>query len=121
LGAMEPRQRAEVFKRLIPKITFLMPMLSSVTIISGVLLAQRLDILTLDSPWIMAALIITAILVIQGFGVLLPNEIRIFKQLVSPIPDVDRIVKLGMQNARLAGIQGLLQLAIIFVMANLRF
>ena len=121
LGAMEPRQRAEVFKRLIPKITFLMPMLSSVTIISGVLLAQRLDILTLDSPWIMAALIITAILVIQGLGVLLPNEIRIFKQLVSPIPDVDRIVKLGMQNARLAGIQGLLQLAIIFVMANLRF
>ena len=121
LGAMEPRQRAEVFKRLIPKITFLMPMLSSVTIISGVLLAQRLDILSLDNLWIMAALIITAILIIQGFGVLLPNEIRIFKQLISPTPDVDRIVKLGMQNARLAGIQGLFQLAIIFVMANLRF
>jgi hypothetical protein len=69
----------------------------------------------------MAALIITAILIIQGFGVLLPNEIRIFKQLISPTPDVDRIVKLGMQNARLAGIQGLFQLAIIFVMANLRF
>ena len=121
LGAMEPRQRAEVFKRLIPKITFLMPMLSSVTIISGVLLAQRLDMLSLDNLWIMAALIITAILIIQGFGVLLPNEIRIFKQLISPTPDVDRIVKLGMQNARLAGIQGLFQLAIIFVMANLRF
>jgi hypothetical protein len=30
-------------------------------------------------------------------------------------------VKLGMQKARLAGIQGLFQLAIIFVMANLRF
>lgn len=121
LGAMEPQQRAEVFKRLIPKITFLMPMLSSVTIISGVLLAQRLGMLSLDSLWIMAALIITAILIIQGFGVLLPNEIRIFKQLISPTPDVDRIVKLGMQNARLAGIQGLFQLAIIFVMANLRF
>ena len=121
LGAMEPRQRAEVFKRLIPKITFLMPMLSSVTIISGVLLAQRLGTLSLDNLWIMAALIITAILIIQGFGVLLPNEIRIFKQLISPTPDVDRIVKLGMQNARLAGIQGLFQLAIIFVMANLRF
>jgi Domain of unknown function (DUF4149) len=121
LGAMEPRQRAEVFKRLIPKITFLMPMLSSVTIISGVLLAQRLGMLSRDNLWIMAALIITAILIIQGFGVLLPNEIRIFKQLISPTPDVDRIVKLGMQNARLAGIQGLFQLAIIFVMANLRF
>ena len=121
LGAMEPRQRAEVFKRLIPKLTFLMPVLSGVTIIAGVRLAQRLGMLTLDSPWIMAALIITAVLVVQGFGVLLPNEIRIFRQLISPTPDVDRIVKLGMQNARRAGIQGLLQLAIIFVMANLRF
>ena len=121
LGAMEPRQRAEVFKRLIPKLTFLMPMLSGVTIVAGFLLAQRLGMLTLDSPWIMAALIITAVLVVQGFGVLLPNEIRIFRQLISPTPDVDRIVKLGMQNARLAGIQGLFQLAIIFVMANLRF
>lgn len=121
LGAMEPQQRAEVFKRLIPKLTFLMPMLSGVTIIAGVQLAQRLGMLTLESPWIVAALIITAALVVQGFGVLLPNEIRIFRQLISPTPDVDRIVKLGMQNARLAGIQGLLQLTIIFVMANLRF
>ncbi|OGA12660.1 MAG: hypothetical protein A3H32_06285 [Betaproteobacteria bacterium RIFCSPLOWO2_02_FULL_63_19] len=121
LGAMEPRQRAEVFKRLIPKMTFLMPMLAGATIMAGVHLAQQTGRLSLDDPWIVAALIITAILVAQGFGVLLPNEIRIFKQLVSPTPDIDRIAKLGMQNARLAGIQGLLQLAIIFVMANLRF
>ena len=87
----------------------------------GIHLAQQTGRLSLDSPWIVAALVITAILVIQGFGILLPNEIRIFKQLVSPTPDIDRIVRLGMQNARLAGIQGLLQLAIIFVMANLRF
>ena len=121
LGAMEPRQRAEFFKRLIPKMTFLMPMLAGATIIAGIHLAQQTGRLSLDSPWIVAALVITAILVIQGFGILLPNEIRIFKQLVSPTPDIDRIVRLGMQNARLAGIQGLLQLAIIFVMANLRF
>lgn|SRR3972149_3245443 len=121
LGAMDPRQRAEVFKHLIPKMTFLMPMLSGVTIFAGVQLAQRLGLLTFASPWIVAALIITAILVVQGFGLLLPNEIRIFKQLVSRTPDVDRIVRLGMQNARLAGFQGVFQLAIIFVMANLRF
>ena len=121
LGAIAPPQRAEVFKRLIPKMTFLMPMLSGVTIVAGVTLAQRLGMLSVSNPWIVAAIVITAILVIQGFGVLLPNEIRIFKQLVSTAPDVDRIVALGMQNARLAGIQGLLQLAIIFVMSNLRF
>jgi len=121
VGAMAPPQRAEFFKRLIPKMTFLMPMLAGATIVAGIHLAQQTGRLNLDSPWIVAALVITAILVAQGFGILLPNEIRIFKQLVSPTPDIDRIVKLGMQNARLAGIQGLLQLAIIFVMANLRF
>ena len=120
LGSMEPRLRAEVFKRLIPKMTFLMPMLAGVTIFSGIEMGQRMG-LSLDSPWMLATLAITAVLVVQGFGFLLPNEIRIFKQLVSPTPDVDRIVRLGMQNARLAGIQGLLQVAIIFVMANLRF
>ena len=121
LGSMEPQQRAEVFKRLIPKMTFLMPMLSGVTIIAGIQLAKQLGKWNFDSPWIIAALIITVVLIIQGFGFLLPNEVRIFKQLISPTPDVDKIVKLGMQNARLAGIQGLFQLAIIFVMANLRF
>lgn len=121
LGSMEPKQRAEVFKRLIPKMTFLMPMLSGVTIIAGIQLAKQLGMWNFDNPWIIAALIITGVLIIQGFGFLLPNEVRIFKQLISPAPDIDRIAKLGMQNARLAGIQGLFQLAIIFVMANLRF
>jgi hypothetical protein len=120
LGTMEPQQRAEVFKRLIPKMTFLMPMLGSVTLFSGYFLAQRFGLLSLDNAWIIAAFVIAAALVIQGFGMLLPNEVRIFKQLISPTPDVDRIVRLGMQNARLAGFQGLFQLAIIFVMANLR-
>ena len=121
LGSMEPQQRAEVFKRLIPKLTFLMPMLSGTTIIAGIQLTKQLGMWSFDSPWIIAALIITGVLIVQGFGFLLPNEVRIFKQLISPTPDVGRIVKLGMQNARLAGIQGLFQLAIIFVMANLRF
>ncbi len=121
LGSMEPQQRGEGVKRLIPKMTFLMPMLSGVTIIAGIQLTKQLGMWNFDSPWIIAALVITVVLIVQGFGFLLPNEVRIFKQLISPTPDVDRIVKLGMQNAKLAGIQGLFQLAIIFVMANLRF
>jgi hypothetical protein len=96
-------------------------MLSGVTIFAGVELAKQVGMWNFNNPWFIAALIITAILIVQGFGFLLPNEVRIFKQLISPTPDVDRIVKLGMQNARLAGMQGSFQLAIIFVMANFRF
>ena len=121
LGTMEPRDRAEVLKRLIPRMTFLMPVLAGVTATSGFQFAQQMGIFNLANPWILAALAITAILTIQGFGFLLPNEIRIFRQLLSERPDIEKISRLGMFNAKLGGVQGVFQLAIIFVMANLRF
>lgn len=121
LGGMEPRDRVAVFKRLIPKMTFLMPVLAGVTTTAGIQLAQALDIFSLANPWIVAALVIAGILTVQGFGLLLPNEIRIFQQLLSPTPDTEKISRLGMRNAKLGGLQGLFQLAIIFIMARLRF
>ena len=121
LGGMDPRERAAVLRRLIPRMTFLMPVLAAVTTTSGIQLAQRLGIFSLSDPWILAAAVIGAILTIQGFGFLLPNEVRIFRQLLSAAPDVQKISRLGMTNARLAGVQGVFQLAIIFVMAQIRF
>ena len=120
LGGMEPKDRANVFKRLIPKMTFLMPVLAAVATTSGIQLAQRLG-WSLTDPWVLTALIIAGMLVIQGFGLLLPNEIRIFRQLLSETPDTDRIARLGMINAKLAGLQGAFQVAIIVVMVNIRF
>ncbi len=120
LGGMEPKDRANVFKRLIPRMTFLMPVLATVATISGIQLAQSMG-WSLTDPWVLAALIITGILAIQGFGLLLPNEIRIFKQLLSSKPDTDRIARLAMINAKLAGLQGAFQVAIIVVMVNIRF
>ena len=120
LGGMEPKDRANVFRRLIPKMTFLMPVLAAVATTSGIQLAQRLG-WSLTDPWVLAALIIAGILGIQGFGLLLPNEIRIFRQLFSETPNTDRIARLGMINAKLAGLQGAFQVAIIVVMVNIRF
>ncbi len=128
LGGMEPKDRANVFKRLVPKMTFVMPVLAAVTITSGIELTQWLGYASpsnlfsaLANPWILAAVVIVGILTVQGFGLLLPNEIRVFKQLLSETPDIDKISRLGMRNAKLGGVQGIFQLAIIFVMANLRF
>ena len=120
LGGMEPKDRANVFKRLIPRMTFLMPVLATVATISGIQLAQSMG-WSLTDPWVLAALIITGILAIQGFGLLLPNEIRIFRQLLSSAPDTDRISRLGMINAKLGGLQGVFQIAIIVIMVNIRF
>jgi hypothetical protein len=121
LGGMEPENRVAVFKRLVPKMTFLMPVLATVTITSGIELAQTLGFTSLTNPWIIATVVLVTILTIQGFGVLLPNEIRVFRELLSETPDTDKISRLGMRTARLAGVQGIFQLAIIFIMANLRF
>lgn len=95
LGGMEPKDRAVVFRRLVPKMTFLMPVLATVTIMSGIELAERLGLASLSNlsaslsnPWILASVVIVALLTIQGFGLLLPNEIRIFRQLLSKAPDI---------------------------------
>ena len=106
-------------RRLAPKMTFLMPVLATVATTSGIYLALRLGY-SLSNPWSVAALVIAALLTIHGFGILLPNEIRVFQQLLSKNPSVEKISRLGMMNARLGGVQGLLQVAIIIVMAKLR-
>jgi len=121
LGGMEPKDRAAVFKRLMPRMTFLMPVLAGVSSTAGIQVADRLGMFTLSNPWIVAALVVTALLALQGFGLLLPNEIRIFKELLSPRPDVEKISRLGMRNARLGGLQGVFQLVVIFIMVSLRF
>ena len=120
LAGMEPKDRAALFKRLVPRMTFLMPVLSGVTSTAGFYLAQQLGF-PLDSPRMIAAFVITGILAAQGFGLLLPNEIRIFQELLSEKPNIDKIARLGMTNAKLGGLQGVFQIAVVFVMATLRF
>jgi hypothetical protein len=139
LGSQEPEQRAAFFTTFTPKMTFLMPALATVTITGGIVLALRLGkfpnadpwlaLMTaatlipvaMSSPWIVAALAIVTLLSVQGFGVILPGEIRIYRQVVSENPDVDLISDIGMRNAKLGGIQGVMQLAIVFVMVGLRW
>jgi len=94
---------------------------------SGAYLATTLPgtalgtMLTTTSPWLLAALFIVTLLGLQGFGVILPGEIRIYRQIASEHPDTDLIAEIGMRNARLGGVQGILQLSIVFVMVGLRY
>ncbi len=121
LGGVDPLARANVFKRLTPKMTFFMPVVAAVTVTAGINLTQRMGMLSLGNPKILIAFIIVAILTIQGFGILLPNEIRILRELLSKKPDIEKISRLGMTNAKIGGIQGILQLSIILMMALIRF
>lgn len=110
--------RVEVAKRLTPTTFFIMPSLAATAVTAGIYLAMNLGIFNLSSPWIIAAGIIILILVGQGFGVFLPNGLRIFIELAKPNPDTKLIAKLNMRNIRLAGSQAIFQVLIILIMAH---
>lgn len=119
MKGLEPQARTQVIKKLVPVMLFLMPSLASVAITSGINMAGRLGLLTLESPTILAAIVIVIILSIQGFGMIMPTEARVYLELRKKEPDRDKIIKWGMRNIKLAGSQGIFQVALIFVMANL--
>ena len=95
--------------------------LAVVLVGAGAGLVTTWSAITAISTWVLAALVIVTLLSISGFGVLLPGDVRIYRQIVSDSPDAETIGRLGLRNARLSGVQGLLQLVIVFVMVNLRF
>ena len=176
VGGLDPEERGSFFAKFTPKMTFLMPVLATVTITAGivmglnrgfpkfmpwlalmtaattipivVLVGSQFDALTdrktlaalavavvgsgaflattlpefgMASPWIVATLVIVTLLSVQGFGVILPGEVRIYRQLTSGDPDYELVGEIGMRNAKLGGLQGLMQLTIVFVMVGLRF
>jgi hypothetical protein len=95
--------------------------LAVATVGSGAFLATTLPDFGMTSPWIAAALIIVTLLSVQGFGVILPGEIRIYRQIASDDPDYDLVGEIGLRNAKLGGVQGAMQLTIVFVMVGLRW
>lgn len=119
MRTMEIPQRVEVAKRLTPTTFFILPSFAAVAITSGIYLAQILGKFDLSSPWIMAAGVVVLILTVQGFGVFMPNGVRIFIELAKVKPDTAKIAKLNMRNIRLAGSQAIFQVIIILIMAHL--
>jgi len=118
MHGLVPQTRAQIIKRLVPIMLFLMPALASVAITAGIYLAGRLGF-NFFSPPIIVAAIIVIILSVQGFGLIMPIEVRIFLELRKENPNLDKIVKLGMRNIYIAGSQSIFQIALIFVMAFL--
>jgi hypothetical protein len=118
---ISPPSRVEVAKRLTPTMLFLMPSIASVATTAGYILATKIGVWNLSSSWIQATIIVVVILLVQGFGILLPNELRVFSELRKDTPDTDKIVKLSIRNLNVSGSQALFQIIIIYIMANLAF
>ena len=113
--------RRAVTMRLVPRTLFLMPTLAIITGTTGWFHAKQLGILDTPWPqygWVLAALIIITVLTVQGLGLLLPTNFRVYLELRKAEPDRERIGRLLKSYVYLVGFQGLMQVAMIVVMAT---
>ena len=76
------------------------------------------NIYTFSSPYFIATGIIVLILIAQGFALFLPNELRIYIELLRGGKDVGKIVRLTMLNLKLSLSQLVFQIAVIVLMAH---
>jgi uncharacterized membrane protein len=113
--------RKEVISWLMPKMVFFMPTVSAVTTTAGYFLASKMGLITLQPPtvyWISAVLIIVAAMMIQGLGILLPTNLRVYYELRKSESDMSKIQKLMRRYVQVVAIQAALQFTIIFIMAE---
>lgn len=113
--------RRSIISALIPRTMILMPTLAIITGTSGWFLAQRMGYLDLGYPefyWVAAALVIITILTVQGLGILTPTNILVFLEMQKANPDGEKIGRWMKTYVRIVAFQGLMQVAIIVVMAR---
>jgi uncharacterized membrane protein len=113
--------RKEVISWLMPKMVFYMPTVAAVTTTAGYSLASKMGLITLNPPvvyWISAVLVIVSIMFIQGLGILLPTNLRIYFEMRKNEPDMSRIQRLMKMYVKVVAIQAAMQFIIIFIMAE---
>jgi len=115
-----PARRA-LSTRLLPRMLFLMPSLAIITGTAGYFLAKTLGFFELPYPdklWVDAALVIIAILTVQGLCILLPINLLTCLELQKERPDLDKLGRRMRIYVRQTAFQAWLQIAIIVVMAR---
>jgi hypothetical protein len=62
--------------------------------------------------------VIVSIMFIQGLGILLPTNLRIYFEMRKNKPDISRIQRLMRMYVKVVAIQAAMQFVIIFIMAE---
>lgn len=122
LRALDVRARTALIAYLVPRTLLYFPMVALTAGSAGWFLASWLGFTNpayANYGWIIAALVLVGAMALLGLGFLLPNSVRIWRELRKPEPNRDRIVRINRINIWLAGTQGVMQITIIAVMAHL--
>ena len=124
IRSLDMRGRVAVISYLVPRTLLYFPAVAITAGTAGYFLAHRLGYTNEANPfyfWAMVALALVGVMTVVGLGFLLPNNLRIWFELHKAEPDRERVVRLNRYNIFLAGGQGVMQLAMILIMAHFRF
>ncbi|MCL4334165.1 MAG: hypothetical protein M1290_00880 [Candidatus Thermoplasmatota archaeon] len=117
MRGLKPEQRTEIATRLTPVMLFFMPAIATATVTAGIYVALSLK-MSFFSPYLVAVGIIVIMMILVGFVIFLPNELRIFLEIVHGAKNVKKIVRLTMINLNLAALMLVLQISVILMMAH---
>ena len=118
---LEMPARTAVIAYLVPRTLLYFPAVSLTTSTAGWFLVAWLGWIVPTSaqfPWTVGALVLVSLMTIQGLGIFLPNSLRIWFELRKAAPNRELITSLNRINIVVAGLQGVMQVAIIVVMSH---
>jgi uncharacterized membrane protein len=121
LRLLDMRSRTALIAYLVPRTLLYFPMVALTAGTAGWFLADWFGFASRASPMfplVVISLALVAVMTVMGLVFLLPNSLRIWQELRRPEPDRERIVRINRINIWLAGSQGVMQVAIILVMAK---
>jgi len=124
LRALDAPARTAVIRYLVPRTLLYFPIVALTAGMAGWHLAQWLGFTRPENPlylWAMVSLGLVLLMTVVGFAFLLPNNLRIWWQFQKPAPDIELVVRLNRYNIWLSGAQGVMQLAMILIMAHFIF
>ncbi len=122
LGRLSVPARAELTKRLMPKMVLLMPTLVICTLAGGWQLARHLGTIDASYPdhgWVVASMIVVAVMAVIALGLLEPANIAVLFELKKPEPNGAVIERLMRRFIFTAGITGAMQVATLVIMTKL--
>ena len=114
--------RRALITSLMPKMIFYMPVVAIVTGTSGWFLVDQMGYMSLSFParwWVYGAIALVAVMTVQGLGILLPTNLRVYFEMRKDRPDGAKIQGWMQTYVRVVAIQGLMQVVMILVMARI--
>ena len=119
--AMPFEARRSFSLNMLPKTLFIMQTLGIMAPTSGWFLAVRMGYIDLGYPefwWVIAALVISTILAVQGLGILLPSNLCAYREMRKENPDPEKARRIMRIYFVTLASQGIFQVLIVMIMVK---